>query len=135
MKQTPVTPVRHRVTAEGNSLTAAGSQRENNWTRQCLLSQGDSLFQTLSVTEIPDNQTLPAGCSENNHCHKHRNRNHLCLSDTSSSLSLSHSLHLDYAPSCGQFDTATGGNQPHPSAFGFYVFCCTSLIPSLRLRD
>lgn len=30
------------------------------------------------------------------------------------SLSLSHSLHLDYAPSCGQFCTATGEKQPHP---------------------
>lgn len=28
MKETPVTPVRHRVTVEGNSQTAAGSERK-----------------------------------------------------------------------------------------------------------
>lgn len=38
----PVTPVRHRVTVEGNSLTAA--ERNKNRTRQCLSSKGDLLF-------------------------------------------------------------------------------------------
>ena len=43
-------------------------------------------------------------CSENNHKYS----NIVCLLDTPSSLCLSRSLHLDYAPSCGQFYTAAG---------------------------
>lgn len=58
---------------------------------------------------------------------RHTNTCIVCLPDASLlSLRLSHSLHLDYAPSCGHFHAAAGAKTTPPLFFllVFCIFCC-----------
>lgn len=115
------------VTVEGNSLTAArseGGKQEQDQAMFVLSRRFLISFSGLfSATGNSDKSTcltqiLLTDCSENNHCHKHKYRNSLSPWPPPL-LSLSHSLHLDYAPSCGQFHTATSETQPHPFPLWF----------------